>query len=114
MAIAYVHLAKVRCKRVINIAIIMENNEIRSNKLNYIAPTETQILFVTNHIKCVLEDAFLVSLNTKVSSQTVIALSDNLQLVPISWANHIGDLMKVEDHRQHKVKLKQIRNSSGL
>jgi len=57
---------------------------------------------------------FLVSLNTKVSGQTAIALADNLQLVPISRPNHIGDLMKVEDHRQDKVKLEQIRNSSGL
>lgn len=73
-----------------------------------------KMLFVTKHIKCVLEDAFLVSLNTKVSRQTVIAFGDNLQLVPISQPNHIGDLMKVEDHKQHKVKLKQIRNSSGL
>lgn len=73
-----------------------------------------KIPFVTNHIKCVLEDAFLASLNTKVSRHTVIAFSDNLQLVSISQPNHIGDLMKVEDHRQHKVKLKQIRNSSGL
>lgn len=72
------------------------------------------MLFVTKHIKCVLEDAFLVSLNTKVSRQTAIAFGDNLQLVPISQTNHIGDLMKVEDHKQHKVKLKQIRNSSGL
>lgn len=77
-------------------------------------PQKQKILFVTNHIKCVLEDAFLVSLDTKVSRQTVIAFSDNLQLVPIRKPNHIGDLMKVEDHRQHKVKLKQIRNSSGL
>lgn len=73
-----------------------------------------KMLFVTKHIKCVLEDAFLVSLNTKVSRQTAIAFGDNLQLVPISQTNHIGDLMKVEDHKQHKVKLKQIRNSSGL
>lgn len=77
-------------------------------------PQKHQILFVTNYIKCVLEDAFLVSLNTKVSRQTAIAFGDNLQLVPITRPNHIGDLMKVEDHRQHKVKLKQIRNSSGL
>lgn len=58
--------------------------------------------------------AFLVSLNTKVSRKIVIALGDNLQLVPIRQPNHIGDLMKVEDHRHYKVKLKQIRNSSGL
>lgn len=77
------------------------------------ASTETRALFITS-IKCVLEDAFLVSLNTKVSRQTVILFCDNLQLVPISQPNHTGDLMKVEDHRQHKVKLKQIRNSSGL
>lgn len=57
---------------------------------------------------------FLVPLNTKVSRQTEITFSDNLQLVPISQANHIEGLMKVVDHRQHKVKPKQIRNSSGL
>lgn len=87
---------------------IMSYNDIVSSKKKY------KMLFVTKHIKCVLEDAFLVSLNTKVSRQTAIAFGDNLQLVPISQPNHIGDLMKVEDHKQHKVKLKQIRNSSGL
>lgn len=43
-----------------------------------------------------------------------MAFGDNLNPMPISQPNHILDLMKVEDHRQLKVKLKQIRNSSGL
>lgn len=69
-----------------------------------------------SHIKKknALEEFFLVSLNTKVSRQTEITFRDNLQLVPISQLNHIGDLMKVEDHRHHKVELAQIRNYSGL
>lgn len=77
-------------------------------------PQKQNIFLVTNCIRYVLEDSFLVSLNTKVSRETAIAFSDNFQLVPISQPNHIGDLIKVGDHRQHKVKLKQIRNSSGL
>lgn len=68
-----------------------------------------------SHIKKnALEEFFLVSLNTKVSWQTEITFPDNLQLVPINQFNHIGDLMKVEDHRHHKVELAQIRNYSGL
>lgn len=65
-------------------------------------------------MKSVLEDALLVPLNTKVSRKTAIVFPDNLQLVPISQLNLVEGLMKVEDHRQHKVKLRQIRNSSAL
>lgn len=67
----------------------------------------------------VLEHILLMQLNTKKearksSKQIVILSDDNLLFVPKRRSNHIGDVMKVGDHRQLKVKLEEIRNSSSL
>lgn len=57
MVITCVHLAKVTNKRLINIA------RITSNEVQYGNSAQNTI---SNNIKYVLEDAFLLSLNTKV------------------------------------------------
>lgn len=59
MDIACVHLAKVTRKGVINIARIIDNNQIKyGNSETILPPRKHKILFVTNHMKCVLEDCF--------------------------------------------------------
>lgn len=59
MGFACVHLAKVTTREVINIARIIDNNWIKyGNSGMIMSLRKRKRLFVTYHMKCVLEDCF--------------------------------------------------------